>query len=289
MRAHDKPRIDVVGLGPAGPELITTETRALLDQGGPTFLRTSRHPSAAGISGTASFDHHYEQAGMVEEVYLSIVDDLVAAAIAEGRVVYAVPGSPSVAERSVVLLSDHDAVRSGEVDLVVHPAVSFVDLAAARLARRPGEIRCPLGRRRDVRGGRGRRARAVAGRAMLVAGDPLGDQTRGRIPSRSAGHGAPPLGTGRRAHLGRPLGRARPECPTGPPHCTVDPGAGYSGCARVGRARRAGADLAPALSLGPRPDPRLARPTPARRDPRGARRDRRGRGPRRGRVRGLSR
>ncbi len=137
MRAHDKPRIDVVGLGPAGPELITTETRALLDQGGPTFLRTSRHPSAAGISGTASFDHHYEQAGTVEEVYLSIVDDLVAAAIAEGRVVYAVPGSPSVAERSVVLLSDHDAVRSGEVDLVVHPAVSFVDLAAAGLGVDP--------------------------------------------------------------------------------------------------------------------------------------------------------
>lgn len=137
MRAHDKPRIDVVGLGPAGPELITTEARALLDQGGPAFLRTNRHPSAAGITATGSFDHHYERATTLEEVYLSIVDDLVATAVEKGRVVYAVPGSPSVAERSVVLLSGHDAVRSGEIELVVHPAVSFVDLAAARLGVDP--------------------------------------------------------------------------------------------------------------------------------------------------------
>jgi tetrapyrrole methylase family protein / MazG family protein len=131
------PRIDVVGLGPAGPELITTETRALLDRGGPVFLRTSRHPSAVGVNPTGSFDRHYEQAATVEEVYPAIVDDLLGVAIAQGDVVYAVPGSPSVAERSVVLLSGHEAVRSGQVELAVHPAVSFVDLAAVRLGIDP--------------------------------------------------------------------------------------------------------------------------------------------------------
>jgi tetrapyrrole methylase family protein / MazG family protein len=134
------PRIDVVGLGPAGPELITTGARALLGHGGPVFLRTNRHPSAAGIEATGSFDHRYEQATTIEEVYVSVVDDLLQAAIAEGDVVYAVPGSPSVAERTVVLLSLHEAVRSGRVELVVHPAVSFVDLAVARLGVDP--IRC---------------------------------------------------------------------------------------------------------------------------------------------------
>ncbi len=127
----------MVGLGPAGPELITTGTRGLLDRGRSVFLRTTRHPAAAAVEATHSFDHHYERAGTVEEVYASIVGDLVAAAAAGDRVVYAVPGSPSVAERSVVLLSGHDAVRSGEIEVVVHPAVSFVDLAAARLAVDP--------------------------------------------------------------------------------------------------------------------------------------------------------
>ncbi len=137
MSANGRPRIDVVGLGPAGPELITTGARALLDRGRRVFLRTTRHPAAADLDASGSFDHHYEQAGRVEEVYVSIVEDLVAVAIAKGDVVYAVPGSPSVAERSVVMLSEHPAVRSGEIEVAVHPAVSFVDLAVARLAVDP--------------------------------------------------------------------------------------------------------------------------------------------------------
>ncbi len=137
MSPRATPRIDVLGLGPAGPELITTEVRELLERGGPVFLRTTRHPSATGVEASGSFDHHYERAATVEEVYASIADDLVAVALAEGSIVYAVPGSPSVAERSVVLLSAHQSVRSGEVELVVHPAVSFVDLAATRLGVDP--------------------------------------------------------------------------------------------------------------------------------------------------------
>ena len=47
------------------------------------------------------------------------------------------PGSPTVAERTVALLRAHPAVVDGAVDLVVHPAVSFLDLAFARLGVDP--------------------------------------------------------------------------------------------------------------------------------------------------------
>jgi tetrapyrrole methylase family protein/MazG family protein len=137
VRPDRQPRIDVVGLGPAGPELITTETSELLGRGSPVYLRTTRHPAAVGMASAGSFDRHYERAATVEEVYPSIVDDLLAAATEHGEVVYAVPGSPSVAEASVALLSGNERVKSGAVDVVVHPALSFVDLAAARLAVDP--------------------------------------------------------------------------------------------------------------------------------------------------------
>jgi tetrapyrrole methylase family protein/MazG family protein len=56
----------------------------------------------------------------------------VAAAIEHGEVLYAVPGSPRVAERTVELLA-----LDGRVEVVVHPAMSFLDLAWVRLGVDP--------------------------------------------------------------------------------------------------------------------------------------------------------
>ncbi|MBF6555185.1 MAG: nucleotide pyrophosphohydrolase [Acidimicrobiales bacterium] len=131
------PQIDVVGLGPAGPELITAGAQALMDAAPALFLRTRRHPSAAGFPEADTFDHLYEHGETFEEVYCAIVSDLVVAATRNQRVVYAVPGSPLVAERTVTLLREHPAVASGEMTLTVHPSVSFVDLAFARLGVDP--------------------------------------------------------------------------------------------------------------------------------------------------------
>ncbi len=134
------PRIDVVGLGPAGPELITAEAHQLMDRAGALFFRTRRHPSAVARPGAPSFDHHYETADSFDEVYRAVVEDLVAAAeevAPTGTVVYAVPGSPTVAEATVGLLRRHPSVTGGSVTLVVHPAVSFLDLAFERLGIDP--------------------------------------------------------------------------------------------------------------------------------------------------------
>ena len=50
------------------------------------------------------FDDLYEAAASFEEVYAAIVEAIVAAAVEHGEVLYAVPGSPVVAERAVELL-----------------------------------------------------------------------------------------------------------------------------------------------------------------------------------------
>jgi tetrapyrrole methylase family protein/MazG family protein len=130
-------RIDVVGLGPAGTDLITTGTLEILAAASRVFLRTGRHPAAGVLDGAATFDHHYEVADTFEDVYLAIVDDLVDAAVSGGPVAYAVPGSPTVAERTVALLAEAPRVVAGEVTVVVHPSVSFLDLAFARLGVDP--------------------------------------------------------------------------------------------------------------------------------------------------------
>jgi tetrapyrrole methylase family protein/MazG family protein len=127
---RDRPRITIVGLGPAGPEYLTGTARELVTGGGATFLRTARHPAAAGLSGYVAFDPVYEAAATFDEVYATIVEELVKAAtvLAPEPVTYAVPGSPLVAERTVELLRGDP-----RVDVTVVPALSFLDLAWERL------------------------------------------------------------------------------------------------------------------------------------------------------------
>jgi tetrapyrrole methylase family protein/MazG family protein len=52
-------------------------------------------------------------------------------------VAYAVPGSPSVAEQTVSLLRSHDRATDGSMVVEVVPALSFLDLAWARLGVDP--------------------------------------------------------------------------------------------------------------------------------------------------------
>jgi tetrapyrrole methylase family protein/MazG family protein len=123
--------VTVVGLGPGGTDLVTAGTLDALERVPVRFVRTTRHPSASLVEG-ASFDHLYEGASHIDDVYAGIVDALVAAAEEHGEVLYAVPGSPRVAERSVELLCG-----DGRVDVEVLPALSFLDLAWVRLGIDP--------------------------------------------------------------------------------------------------------------------------------------------------------
>ena len=68
------------------------------------------------------------------KVYNSVVERVLAAAH-NGDVVYAVPGSPLVAEKTVVLM--RTAAKAQGVKLVIKPSMSFLDLAYVELGIDP--------------------------------------------------------------------------------------------------------------------------------------------------------
>jgi tetrapyrrole methylase family protein/MazG family protein len=130
-----------VGIGPAGTDLVSHAARTAIQGAARVFVRTERHPSAELVRELAtgpvvSFDPIYEEAATFAEVYEQIVEVLVSAAsVAQNSsrsVVYVVPGSPNVAERTVELLRSDD-----RVELVVVPAMSFLDLVWDRLGVDP--------------------------------------------------------------------------------------------------------------------------------------------------------
>lgn len=129
-----KPVVRVVGLGPSSAQHLTAHTTELLTSSPVVRLRTRIHPAADAFSGVSSYDDYYDSADSFEVLYPKIVDNLVelASTSPNGEVVYAVPGSPMVAERTVELLR----LRS-DVEVICEPAISVIDVACARLGKDP--------------------------------------------------------------------------------------------------------------------------------------------------------
>ena len=129
-----KPLIRVVGLGPGDQELVTRRTMRLIIDSPVVRLRTRVHPAAAELIDVLSYDQWYDEASSFDVLYARIVEDLVhlAGSSPNNEVVYAVPGSPVVAERTVELLRARD-----DVAVVCEPAVSVIDVACAALGIDP--------------------------------------------------------------------------------------------------------------------------------------------------------
>jgi tetrapyrrole methylase family protein / MazG family protein len=126
--------VTIVGLGPAGPEFVTQQTIDAIAAHPHRFIRTNRHPSASLVGEATSFDDVYESADTFTDVYAEITERLVAAATQHGDILYAVPGSPLVLERTVRHLCAEE-----RVECTVLPAMSFLDIAFARLSVDPVE------------------------------------------------------------------------------------------------------------------------------------------------------
>ncbi len=126
------PRVRVVGLGPGDADLMSQRSARLLAEAPHARLRTRHHPAAAGFAHVASYDELYESADSFEDLYRAIVEDVARLAHEHGEVLYAVPGSPVVAERTVELLGERS-----DLEVILEPAVSVIDVACARLGRDP--------------------------------------------------------------------------------------------------------------------------------------------------------
>ncbi|WP_442597378.1 nucleoside triphosphate pyrophosphohydrolase [Neobacillus sp. D3-1R] len=121
-------KIEIIGLG-AGDlnQLPLGVYKKLLGQNR-LFLRTKEHPvvkelESEGVTYT-SFDHIYESHDQFEEVYEQICLQLLKE-VKDGPVVYAVPGHPLVAERTVQLLINRQ--EKGEVEIEISGGQSFID------------------------------------------------------------------------------------------------------------------------------------------------------------------
>lgn len=142
------PHVVIVGLGPGGADLVTAGTLDALSTAPAVIARTERHPAVSVLPAATSFcDDLYEHADTMDEVYTSIVDRVVGEAEQRGSAVYAVPGSPVVAERTVQLL-----LGDNRVTTEVLPALSFLDLTWVRLGLDPIDVgvRVVDGHRFDV-------------------------------------------------------------------------------------------------------------------------------------------
>ncbi|WP_248929092.1 nucleoside triphosphate pyrophosphohydrolase [Paenibacillus hamazuiensis] len=135
-------QITVIGLGSGDAEQLTLGIWRRLQAARHLFLRTDKHPvvdwlNEQGISYT-SFDNVYERHSTFEAVYEAIADELVRqAAELDGELLYAVPGHPMVAERTVQLLKEM-CPQEG-IGLTILGGESFLEQAFLRFGFDPVE------------------------------------------------------------------------------------------------------------------------------------------------------
>jgi len=120
--------LHVMGLGPSGMEQLTLGNYRRICGANKIFARTVEHPCvqelmAEGIC-VESFDEIYTLQPSFEAVYKSIVEQLRKELESSSEVIYVVPGHPMVAEKTVQLIGEKLAQ---EYEVIIHPAMSFVD------------------------------------------------------------------------------------------------------------------------------------------------------------------
>ncbi|MDQ0177897.1 bifunctional methyltransferase/pyrophosphohydrolase YabN [Bacillus chungangensis] len=121
--------ITIVGLGAGDLNQLTIGVYETLKQTNNLFLRTKEHPVIPALEKDhihyESFDEIYEQYDQFTEVYEAIVQRLFQEVKQRGNLVYAVPGHPLVAEKTVQLLLEQ--ADKQEVEVKINGGQSFLD------------------------------------------------------------------------------------------------------------------------------------------------------------------
>jgi len=117
--------IKIVGLGAGNIDQLPLGIYRYLKEAQTVFTRTEQHPVIDSLKNEGihfiSFDEIYEKHEQFEDVYQEIVQILMETHQRESHIVYAVPGHPMVAERTVALLQEKNA------DIEIAGGQSFLD------------------------------------------------------------------------------------------------------------------------------------------------------------------
>lgn len=128
-------KITIIGLGSGNENSLSLGIYKLLKKSENIYLRTRIHPivnflTAEQIS-FQTFDYLYDQSFEYEAVYQEIAKSLLNEAKLGKTLVYAVPGHPMVAEKSVKILIEDS--NKEDVDVEVLGGESFLDTFFSRL------------------------------------------------------------------------------------------------------------------------------------------------------------
>ena len=127
-------KIIIVGLGPGNYESLTLKTLDIIKKAKCLVLRTEKHPLVEKLKDYGinfySCDNIYDSSESFEEVYERISLWILDLARENEDVVYAVPGHPFAAERSVQLIIEKS---KGLAEVHIESAMSFIDVVASAL------------------------------------------------------------------------------------------------------------------------------------------------------------
>lgn len=119
--------ISIVGLGPGDISLVSYGAIEALKNSKYVYLRTEKHPvidKLREITDFESLDYFYEENDSFDDVYKNISEFIIEKAKKED-VVYAIPGHPRVAERTVGMIEN--LAKENNIDVEVIASMSFVD------------------------------------------------------------------------------------------------------------------------------------------------------------------
>ncbi len=117
--------IKIVGLGPGSVGDLTLKTLDIMKNSKKVYLRTFKHPNVEYLKENGivfeTFDHLYDSADNFDNLYV----DIAKIVSSEEDVVYAVPGHPLVAEKSVEHIINICNKTGKEYEMIT--ALSFID------------------------------------------------------------------------------------------------------------------------------------------------------------------
>ncbi len=133
-----KPSLTIIGLGPGSMSYLTMEAFEAVTTAPKVWLRTMKHPVVPPLVEKGAqfdnFDHLYERSDTFDQVYETIAEEVFQMALQEPTI-YAVPGNPFVAERSVELLMEK--ARAAQMAVKVIHGTSFIDAMITTLQKDP--------------------------------------------------------------------------------------------------------------------------------------------------------